>query len=111
MWQESKSCHIFFCLQLLPPIGGQYKSNTLFLHYFYGMIYYKCNAKRGDNMKKVYIYQRACTGRIFYMNYTENGFSSYKQAYSYLKKISYNASCTFVSSYNLYDANRIYGGL
>ena len=60
-------------------------------------------------MKKVYIYQKTCTGKLQHMNYTENGFKSYRDAYRYLKNRSHNGSCTIVSRYNISDANRIYG--
>ena len=60
-------------------------------------------------MKKVYIYQRTCTGKLQHMNYTESGFKSYRAAHAYLKGKRYNASATIVSRYNLSDANRIYG--
>lgn len=59
---------------------------------------------------KVYIYERTCTNSLQHKNYTEQGFKSYSQAYSYLRKLnrSYNASATIVSKLDINTAIKRY---
>jgi len=58
----------------------------------------------------VTIYQRCHNGTLQVFPYTETRqFKTYAQAYRYLSKRSYNGSCTYVTSYDLDKAQRLYG--
>lgn len=59
---------------------------------------------------RVYIYERTCSGSLQHKNYTESGFKSYAQAYSYLKRLNrpYNSWATIVSKLDINAAIKRY---
>lgn len=59
---------------------------------------------------KVYIYERTSSNGLQYKNYTESGFKSYAQAYSYLRKLNkpYNGHATIVSKLDINSAKKRY---